>query len=184
MRRAVLVIAALCGLAAAAAAHERSSVAVPDVATSNLKRGITLIHEAGLHVTIPSSFYLASNSMPQIVAQKPRARRIVPAGTAVTLTIAQPPTVAPFATTTPVRVPSAKGLLLSVAVGRLEKAGVRFWTVNYVPPLDDASVRTLYGAYRVTGQTPAAGTIFRQRRQVGGAERIRPVALSVRTATR
>jgi beta-lactam-binding protein with PASTA domain len=183
MRRAVFVLAATAALAGAGATQERSTVAVPNVASTNLARGVVRLHSAGLHVTIPSSYYLASNSTPQIVLQKPRAGATVAAGTAVELTITQPPTVAPFATTKRIRVPAVKRLLLSSAVARLERAGVRFWKVDYVPPLEDASVRTLYGAYRVTGQRPAGGTILRQRRQVNGVEKIVPVALSVRTAT-
>jgi beta-lactam-binding protein with PASTA domain len=133
-------------------------------------------------VTIPSSYYLASNSTPQIVRQKPKAGATVPGGTAVELTLTQPPTVAPLATTKRIRVPAVKGSLLSSAVVRLERAGVRFWTVNYVPPLKDANVRRLFGTYRVTGQRPAAGTVMRQRQMVNGVERIVPVALSLRTA--
>jgi beta-lactam-binding protein with PASTA domain len=184
MRRAVFALAAIAALGTASAAQERATVAVPNVTSTNLARGVVRLHKAGLHVTIPSSYYLASNSTPQIVRQKPRAGATVRTGTAVELTLAQPPTVAPFATTKRIRVPAVKGLLLLSAVARLERAGVRFWKVDYVPPLGDANVRTLYGAYRVAGQRPAAGTVMRQRRQVNGEERIVPVALSVRTATR
>ena len=183
MRRVAFAVAVAAVLAGAGAAQERSSVSVPNVANTNLSLGIIRLHRAGMHVTIPSSYYLASNSTPQIVRQKPRAGTTAAAGAAVELTLAQPPTVAPFATTKRVRVPAMKGLLLSTAVARLKRAGVRFWTVNYVPPLEDTNVRTLYSAYRVEGQRPAAGTVMRQRRTVDGVERIVPVALSVRTAT-
>jgi beta-lactam-binding protein with PASTA domain len=182
MRRAVLGVVLVAALAAAGPAQEGSTVAVPNLTNTNLKRAIVRIHRAGLHVTIPASFYLASNSTPQIGRQRPQPGATASAGTAVVLTLYQPPTVAPFATTKLIRVPSVKGLLLMYAVKRLERAGVRFWTVDDVPPLDDVDARSLFGAYRVTAQRPAAGTSMRQRRQTGGSERIVPVALSVRTA--
>jgi len=174
---------AVAALGIAPAAQERSTVAVPALKSMNLKTAIARIHRAGLHVTISSSFYLASNSTPFVSSQKPRAGKTVKSGTAVTLVLAQPPTVAPIATTRKIRVPSVKNLLLSAAVKRIEAAGGRFWTVNYVPPLFDANVRSLLGAYRVVDQHPAPGTRLRQRRTAGGVERITPVSLNVQTST-
>jgi beta-lactam-binding protein with PASTA domain len=182
MRRAVVLALVVSALGASAASQGRSSVAVPSLANTNLKRAIVRIHRAALRVTIPSAFYLASNSTPEVVRQTPEIGANVSAGSAVVLQLAQPPTVAPVAGTRPIRVPVLKGLRLTYAVKRLEGAGLHFWTVQRVPPLRNRDERSLFGAYRVTGQHPTAGTILRQRRQVGGSERIVPVALSVRMA--
>jgi beta-lactam-binding protein with PASTA domain len=177
------VATTLVALAAAGGAQERATVAVPVVTGMDLQRGIVRLHSRGLHVTIPASYYLASNSKPEIVRQRPKPGATVDAGAAVGLTLAQPPTEAPFATTKQIHVPAVKGRLLASAVARLRRAGARYWKVDYVPPLEDANVRTLYSAYRVTEVKPAAGTVMRQRLQVGGVERIVAVVLSVRTAT-
>jgi beta-lactam-binding protein with PASTA domain len=170
------------GLSATSASGQ-ALVSVPRLTESNLARALVRIHRAGLRVTVPVSFYLASNSIPQVGRQNPQSGETVPAGTAVVLKLYQPPTVAPFATTRAIRVPKLTGLRLTYAVKRLEGAGLRFWTVEHVPPLKGRNVRTLFGAYRVTAQHPTAGRIFKQRRQVGGVERVFPVALSVQRAT-
>ena len=149
---------------------------------TNLARGVVRLHSAGLHVTIPSSYYLASNSTPQIVRQKPRAGATVRAGTAVELTLDA------TADGGAVRDDEADSRPRCERPASLERrgparaCGSALLEGRYVPPLEDANVRTLYGA-TASPASGAAGTVMRQRRQMNGEERIVPVALSVRTAT-
>jgi beta-lactam-binding protein with PASTA domain len=181
MRRAVALGIVLAVLATAAAAQERSAAVLPDLKDTSLDRTIVRLHALGLLVTTSRSFYLASNAIPEVGRQSPAAGTAAPAGTTVVVELFQPPTVSPRATATPVRVPKVTGLRLTYAVKRLVGAGLLFWEVNRVPPLRHSNARTLRGAYRVTGQRPAPGTILQQRREVDGSERIEPVDLSVRT---
>jgi beta-lactam-binding protein with PASTA domain len=184
MRRVVAFVVAASALIFVAAAEERSTVAVPRLAETSLKRAVVLLHRAGLRVTVPAMFYLASNSTPMVVRQNPAGGAFAAAGTPVILGLAQPPTVAPTASARSIRVPRLTGLSLTRAVARLEHVGLTYWTVERARPLHRRDVRRLFDAYVARTQRPAAGRIFLERRQVDGEERISPVALSVRTAPR
>jgi beta-lactam-binding protein with PASTA domain len=183
MRRAVAVPIVVAALATAATAQERSTTAVPDLKEVSLNRVLVRLHGLGLQVTTARSFYLASNAVPEVAHQSPAAGTAVPPGTTVVVKLFQPPTISPRATDRPARVPKVTGLRLTFAARRLVRRGLLFWRVNRVPALRNSDARSLRGAYRVTGQHPAAGTILQQRRQVDGVERIYAVDLSVRTAT-
>lgn len=150
---------------------------VPNVIGRNVTQAYARLHRAGLRVSTSKPLSLTSLGFPQARAQSPRAGRTVEHGTSVVLTLYQPPTVAPHGPSRTIRVPRLTAARLSVAVGRLERAGLTYWVVDKLPRLRASGGRSFFAAYRGVAQHPAVGRLFREQREVGDAT---PVTLSVR----
>jgi beta-lactam-binding protein with PASTA domain len=156
-------------------------VTVPDVHLADVVSAFKELRGAGLRVTIPDTFAVASLSIPRVSDQSPEPGVRVPAGSVVTLTLRVGLKGSPVAREKEFVIPDFVGQGLPEAVQWIEQRGL-FLEVPDLGPLEAADGSSLFSAYVVAGQTPPAGTAMRNGALSGGAFRPTPIVLRVAEA--
>jgi hypothetical protein len=147
---------------AASLAHAlRGFVTVPRVAGLPVEEAFRRLRDAGLRVRTSDRVRLGpTNGLPGVFRQSPREGNRVRAGTVVTLSFCGFAGGIIHPTFDEVVAPDVTGLSLREALASLEGSPV-VWSAM-LPPLPAMSASSFLDAYRVTGQTPKAGTRFVQ----------------------
>jgi serine/threonine-protein kinase len=133
-------------------------VAVPTVTHMAVQEAYRKLRAVGLRVAIPRQFAYRMTSPPLVTAQMPEDGAMVPAGSAVTLTLGRGPTGGPVLTKAKVTVPELIDMTASEATNRLLSLGLRFHIAK-VPPLEPSFKPQLLDNYRVVAQTVEPGAV-------------------------
>lgn len=140
---------------------ERAFVTVPRVTGLSAEDAFDRLGDAGLRVTTSERVRLGpAVGLPAVLRQHPRPGARVKTGAVVALRFCWQDSGLVMPTFDEVAVPRVAGLPLREALARLEDSPV-VWSAM-LPPVRATSASSFLDAYRVTGQTPAAGTRFVQ----------------------
>jgi len=158
-------------------------VAIPARARqTDLADAFAMLHSLGLRVAIDQATPYSSLRPAWVAKLTPRAGTRVPVGTTVTITPNDGPIGSPsFMKSNPhSRVPSFIGKTAATAINWANGHNL-YWGVPRLPPLPASDARTLFAAYRVTAQAPAAGkTMGQGLRSIHGSFTPTPLTLTLK----
>jgi hypothetical protein len=124
-------------------------VEVPLADRTDIQGRFDHLRDAGLRVSIPESFTVASLHLPNVQSEVPHAGTRVPVGSIVTLRLGiaplgSPALCQPAPTWT---VDDLRGISLTEAIRRVPRCF--FWEAHDLPPLQASDAPHLFDAYRV-----------------------------------
>jgi beta-lactam-binding protein with PASTA domain len=155
---------------------------VPKVTETDVIGAYDLVREAGFRVEISTRFTATSLCVPIATEQLPPAGAPMPGGGVVTISAGFCPLASPaFRTPMPTAtVPDFTGKPASEVVAWASSREM-LWSVRGAPALAAGSAPHLLDNYRVTRQTPRAGTRLRPGVfvQSGGSRGFRPTPITV-----